>query len=374
MKIGARTIKSGISILISLLLPSLLGIPDATTLAGISSLASLQPSVKGSWDTLIQRILANSVGGILAILMAYFFGNGTLVIAISAIILISILHAIKLDRVIGLAGATLIIIMLNQTDEIVINAVVRVTGTIIGVTVSFIINRIVMPPKYEEKLFRSLSFQTDELAKIIRSALRKNNQRNHVQTDLTALHKNQRAMTKMYTHMSEEYTFGLHRLQKDKNREFVYHSTRLIVVFRQFLKADKAALDLVESFNDYEHVFNHFPETLRILTRERLETLITAHEQIISKFSGRISAENVNFIEYKTSLREQFMSEYFDIAKAEVERAGNDYSNSNAVIHLMSDIFKYDEEVSKLNRIVRSYRTKHDSDRQEFEEDFDIEG
>lgn len=373
MKIGARTLKSGIAILISLILPNLLGIPDATVLSGISSLASLQPSVKGSWDKFIQRLSANTIGGILAIVMAYFLGNSYIIIAISSIVLIAILHALHLDKVIDLAAMTLIIIMLNQTDTIVTSAIIRVAGTFIGVTVSFVVNRLIMPPKYDERLFKSISLQTDELAKLLRSALRKNNYRQYVKDDLKTLHSNQAKMETLFTHMTEEAHFTLHRLNKDKNREYVYQQTRLLIVFRQFLQVNKVFIELLEAFNNHENTYNHLPDTLRILTRERLETLITAHEQIISKFSGKISAEEVKFFEYKVSLHEQFINEYFGVAKSELKETGNDSASSNGVIHLMSAIFAYDEEVTKLNRLVRNYRTTHGAVRHEFKEEIDIE-
>lgn len=189
MKIGARTLKSGIAVFISLILPNLLGIPEATVLSGISAVAVMQQSVKRSYDQFLNRITANTLGGFLAVIASYYFGTHFFVISVTVIILIAVLHQFDLDNSISLAAITLIVIMLNDTDQIVMSAFIRVIGTIIGVTCSFLVNQFVLPPKYDDVLYKKMVLQTDEIAKLLRSALRKNSQYAKVNHDLDALKK-----------------------------------------------------------------------------------------------------------------------------------------------------------------------------------------
>lgn len=361
MKIGARTLKSGIAVFISLIIPSLLGIPEATVLAGISSVAVMQQSVKRSYDQFLNRITANTLGGVLAVISSYYFGTNFFVIAVTAIVLIAMLHQFSLDNSISLAAVTLIVIMLNDTDQIVVSAIVRVIGTIIGVTCSFLVNQFILPPKYDEVLYKKMVLQTDEIAKLLRSALRKNSQYAKVNDDLDALSENEEQMDQIFQYINDEAIFS------SSNKRWLLRSsgdtklarTRILVIYRQFLRTNKAGVNLVNAFHQSEYLFNNFPKELRVSVRERLETLITAHEQIILKFSGRIQADNVNFHEYKQELRVKFMDSFFALANSEEYMQGNQYDDSNAIIYLMSRTFKYEEEVQHLNVLVRSYRTFH---------------
>lgn len=359
MKIGARTFKSGIAILISLIIPNLIGLPEATVLSGISSVATMQQSIKRSYDRLLKRIFSNVFGGFLAVLASYFFGTQYFVIAVTAIVLIALLHKFGLDDSISLACITLVVIMLNETDEIMISAITRVLGTIIGVTVSFLVNRIVLPPQYDEALYKKMVLQTNEIAKLLRSALRKNSQFGKVNDDLDALEANEIETLEMFSFIKEEAGFSLCNFDKNKTNEEFKAKSRILVVYRQFIRTNMEGLNLVQTFHKTEYLFNHFPKELRVSIRERLETLITAHEQIILKFNGRINASDVNFHEYKQDLRIQLTDSFFSLANSDEYMQDNQYDDSNAIIHLMSDIFKYEEQVQHLNVIVRSYRTKH---------------
>lgn len=361
MKIGARTLKSGIAIFISLMIPNLLGIPEATVLAGISSVSVIQQSVKRSYDQFLNRITANMLGGLLAVASSYYFGTDFFVIAVTAIILIALLHQFGLDNSIALAAVTLIVIMLNDTDRIVISAIIRVIGTMIGVTCSFLVNRFILPPRYDEVLYKKMVLQTDEIAKLLRSALRKNSQHAKVNHDLDALSENERQMDQLFQHIQDEAVFGSSskRWLLSSSGDSKFARARMLVIYRQFLRTNKAGVNLINAFHHSEHLFNNFPTELRISIRERLETLITAHEQIILKFSGRIQADNVNFHEYKQELRVKFIDSFLALANSEEYMQGDQYDNSNAVIYLMGRTFKYEEEVQHLNVLVRSYRTFH---------------
>lgn len=361
MKIGARTLKSGIAVFISLILPNLLGIPEATVLSGISAVAVMQQSVKRSYDQFLNRITANTLGGFLAIIASYYFGTQFFVIAVTVIILIAMLHQFNLDSSISLAAVTLIVIMLNDTDQIVMSAVIRVIGTIIGVTCSFLVNQFVLPPKYDEVLYKKMVLQTDEIAKLLRSALRKNSQYAKVNHDLDALKENENQMNQIFQYIKDEAVFSAGNrswlLRRPKATGLA--RARILVIYRQFLRTNQAGVNLVKAFHQSEYLFNNFPTELRVSVRERLETLITAHEQIILKFSGRIQADNVNFHEYRQELRVKFTDSFFTLANSEEHLQGGHYDDSNAIIYLMSRTFKYEEEVQHLNVLVRSYRTFH---------------
>ncbi len=367
MKIGARTVKTGLAIILSLYVPYILGLEGAMSLSAIAAISSLKPSVRSSIESYLQRLMGNAVGGILAIFMSYFFGQSFIIIGVAAIALIAILHQLKLDGAISQATITLVVIMLVTTDTIVVSALVRILGSFIGVTTSFLVNQFISPPQYEERLYHLIIVQTDEILKLIRSALRKNSEFSHVENDLASIKRNYSKMKDLFGWMRDEAIFNLNPFIDRKKAQ--YDKARLLVVFRQFLRTQKSGQDLVEAFHDYENIYNNFPNDLRIMTRERIETLSTAHEQIILKFSGRISSDEVNFMEYKSDLRKKLLDLYFTEAQSEDYFNEVLYDDSNAVIHLLSAIFDYEEEVNHLNKLVRSYRDYHTGSREDIDDD-----
>ncbi|WP_027108825.1 FUSC family protein [Lacticigenium naphthae] len=362
MKIGARTLKTGLAIFISLSIPYLLGIPDASSLAGISSIYSMQPSVRKSFSIVKERILANAIGGLVAVAITLLFGNHYIFIGLAAALLISILHQMNLNNVIGLAGVTLIVIMLSQTQSVVLEASVRVLGTIIGVLVTFVINSLILPPKYDDRLYSSIELTTDKITKYLRTSLRKNVQYPIISKDLAWMKKEISQMENLLSLLNDETTWYTIL----KSERFRVHA-RKIVVFRQFIETIKAAYNLIETLHYSENVYNHFPEELRILMRERLETLMSAHEQILLKFDGRILPDEVNFIAYKSDLRREFMDSFFNEASLEAYTQ-NDYGQSNSVLHIMSAVLSYEENLQHLNVLVRSLKKHHDEKDDEFQE------
>lgn len=349
MKIGARTLKTGIAVFISLAIPFLLGFPEVSDLAGISAIYSLQPSVKQSYTVVKERILANTLGGIIAVLITMSIGNNLLHIALATALLIALLHQMKMDNVIGLAAVTLIVIMMTNQNTIITEAVLRVLATFVGVVVTFFVNTLILPPQYDSRLLYKIEKTTDEVTKYTRASLRKNSQYAILKKDLNWVRKEMRSMEKLLNLLIDQHSFWPMRKQVSNLRE--------VVVYRQFIEVAKSAYTLTSTFHESENVYNHFPQETRVIIRERVETLMSAHEQILMKFTGRILPDNVNFIAYKASLRKTFMSTFFSEASLD-DYMKNDYGQSNSVIHLMSAILDYEEELQYLNRLVRSY-TKH---------------
>lgn len=350
MKIGARTFKTSLAVLLSLYIPSLFGIEDLS-LAAISVVASMQPSVKKSFETTWERLLANTIGGIVAIIMASLFGTSFIIIGLATAILIALLHQIHLNNVIGLSAMTLIIIMLSTDGEIIYNAVTRVFLTFIGVGIAFIVNHLLLRPDYEQKLFYLTNNVTDDLTRFIRVSLRKNVQYPLMRDDLNTLEKSIIEMKRLLSFLQDGYWYKF-PFRKE------YSITRLLVVYRQFIRTTDATFSLVQTLYHAENVYNHFPEDLRLLLRERLDTLMSAHEQIILKWNGRIQPKEVNFIAYKSDLRKEFMQSFFNEASLE-SYLKDDYGQSNTVIHLMSAVLIYEENLQHLNKLVSSYKLNH---------------
>lgn len=355
MKIGARTFKTGFAIFLSVLIPVALGYADSASLSAISVISSMQPSMKKSYTMLRNRVMANTIGGIVAYFVVSFFGNTPLMIGLASMVLIAILHYFKLNNVIGLSIMTLIIIMLSPVENLLTNAITRVLATILGVFIAFFTNSFLFPPKYDLQLYKLTNEVTDEITRYIRISLRKNMQFGVMRKDLKNI-QNKIGQMKKYADYIQDGEFN--QLFRKNSRSL----GRLVVVYRQFIDTTQKAYVLSKTLHRSENIYNKFSDDLRILIRERIETLMAAHEQILQKWNGRILPDEVNFIAYKTDLRASFMKSFFNEASMDAYLQ-NEYGESNTVIKLMSDILDYEESLQYLNLLVSNYVRHHKNEK-----------
>ena len=350
MKIGARVFKTGLAITLSIL-GSLYFIPGSDgMLAGIGAAYSTQPSVKKSIEVFVSRIISNLIGGIVAIIMIQTVGTHPVTIGVTAILTIAILNRLNLGDFIGLAIVTIIVIMLGRGEDYnhLTAATLRVTETIMGVTITFLINLLIYPPKYDSKFFHTLEFTTAETLMWIRASLRKNAEYSVMHRDIIWAKKQHRQILEWFYLIREEMFFS---------RKKRFYVMRKAVIYRHMCRTTEAAIKLLHTLHRYERVFLAFPEDMRVSIRERLETLMSAHEQILMKFNGKVPPKEVNFMRMNAQHRDEYMRQFFEQARLQ-EADEEHHFEGNGVVHIMSAIYQYEEELTHLNRLVRSFKLR----------------
>ena len=351
MKIGARVLKTGIAITLSIL-ASVYLIPSSDgMLAGIAAVYSTQPSVRKTFEIFMSRLASNTLGGIVAVIAVYTIGVHPIAVGIAAILTIAILNALKLDDVIGLAVVTLIVVMLgNGEDYQYINAaIIRVSETFIGVLITFLVNLLIFPPKYDVKFYHTLEYTTAETLIWIRSTLRRNSEYSVLDNDIKW---GRRQVTKLHN------LFALIRHEMSFNPKTRYQRLREITVYRQMLRTTESSIRLLTTFHRYEQKFHEFPDDMRISVRERIETLLSGHEQILMKFNGKVPPREVNFINLDPSMRYHYIEQFFEQVHLQDARQVGPRFEGNGVIHILSVTHQYEEDLIKLNRLVRNLKLR----------------
>lgn len=345
MKLGARSFKTGLAVALSIVLAQFIS-PDIGVIAGISAVSSTQPSVAKSYTYLKNRLMANAIGGALAAVVASTIGTNVVFIGLASVLLIAILNYLNLGEVISLSVVTLVIIMMTTSDSLYLTAALRVGETFIGVIVAFLVNTFIYPPKYGERLFLTIDYTTSELLIWMRAGLRKNTQYSIMNKDLKWA---QRQLSKM------ESFFQLLSESKSPFRKQNYNAMKLLVIYRRMIACARAAFKVLNVMHSSENIFYHFPMEMRVLIRERLETLMSGHEQIMLKFRGRVPASQVNFFEANKQERQILIDRFFEHARKENEEASVRNNKGFGVVHLMSAIVAYEDELIRFNRLVTTY-------------------
>jgi uncharacterized membrane protein YgaE (UPF0421/DUF939 family) len=291
--------------------------------------------------------MANTIGGLVAVFVVMTLGYNIYLVGISVMLLIAILNALKLEDVIGLSIVTLIVIMVGTDDNLMLSAAYRVLETFIGVIIAFLVNTFVAPPRYDERLYHTVDYATTEFLIWIRAGLRKNTEYSIMNNDLKWARTQLKKMDNLYQYLTESGLF---------NKKNKYQNKKMLVVYRKMIQTTRSAFHVLEVLHDYENVFYQFPVEMRIMIRERLETLMSGHEQIMLKFSGRVPANQVNFFEANKDQRHELMDVFFQRAQEESDFGKYSSSESYGIIHLMSAILAYEDDLVHFNKLVRSYK------------------
>ncbi len=142
--LGMRTIKTALAIWLALMVCDLLEFQN-TTLAAITTIVAVQPSLKSSMRTVKNQILATAFGCCLAIIVAYYFHGSNWAIALSAILAIMLCVRLNIKESVELLLVTIIVIGQTPLDNFGVAILQRVSMLAIGLSIGFSLNFLIRP-------------------------------------------------------------------------------------------------------------------------------------------------------------------------------------------------------------------------------------
>ena len=156
MRIGARTLKTGLAVTITLFICQIFAIGPAS-FAAITAVVNMQPSVgkslKNAWEQIGVHVLAVAVSLIIGTLL----GTNPAVIGLAVIIIILLCNRIGWSGGIILGIVSIVFIMDSPPDQFLTHALNRSLSIFVGLAVALIINRILAPPRYKAKFLSQLN-------------------------------------------------------------------------------------------------------------------------------------------------------------------------------------------------------------------------
>jgi uncharacterized membrane protein YgaE (UPF0421/DUF939 family) len=349
MKLGARILKTGIAIVLSLYLSQLLHSPSPI-FAGIAAIFAIQPTIYRSYLTIVEQIQGNLIGAIIAVIFVLLIGNHFIVIGLASIIVIIINLKLKIENTIGLSLVTLISIMETTSGHFIPFAGIRFSTIMIGVFSAFIVNLAFMPPKYENKLYFRIASTTEEIIKWIRLSSRHDFDHNLLKADIGKLKENVIMSSKFYT---------LYKEERNYHKKVKLEKSRKLVVYRQMISANKKALDTLKRLHRYENELLHLPERFQESIQEQLDYLIYHHEQLMLRFIGKVPNPTVDseacvFLN-KKELFDLFLFHQKDFAE-------HDNPHLYHTMQIVASIIDYGEQVDHLEILITSFHSFHQNE------------
>ncbi|WP_456276709.1 aromatic acid exporter family protein [Bacillus sp. AK128] len=348
MKIGARILKTGIAVALSLYIAHLLELPSPS-FAGIAAAFAIQPSIYRSYQSVIDQFQANIIGAFFAILFTLLFTHSPLIIGFTVMIVIGITLKLKLESTIPLAVVTIIAIMESPPDQFIEFGLIRFGTVILGVMSAFLVNLVFFPPKYEAKLYFQVVDATEEIIKWIRINTR--NASGHIE-----LKEEIDKMKDRLTKLDQLFSFYKEERSRFEKKGRKYAKSRKLVLFRQMLLTTDQAFETLKRLHRLENEIHCMPKEFQELLRTELDTLSSAHEQLLLQFVGKIKShipvmeEKVSF--HQSDLLQDYIKQYHSQNQEQLQEAMQ-------LFPLVSMVLEYRSHLGHLEKLLDSFQTYH---------------
>lgn len=347
MKLGARIIKTGIAVCLSLYLATLLGL-DPIVFAALASVLAIQPSLYRSWQNVLDQLQSNTIGAILAITFTYFLGNDPFVVGLVVIIVIAINIQLRFEKSITLSIVTVIAIMESSQTEFIWFALDRFLLILIGIGSSALVNVLFLPPKYEDKLYSKIQEVNTHLLSYLRASNWNELEDKTVREETKRLKGEIVQLEQVYTLFKEERTYF---------RKVKYTKTRKLVLFRKMLQVTNKAHYLFKQIERNQTDLEILPPELHDLIKEEISLLTNYHEKVFLKYEGKLKIHHPHVpeqqvLEGRQEVLQQFIREY----QAKDQAVEQQWINLFPVI---AAIIEYYNELERLDKLVDGYHSFH---------------
>jgi uncharacterized membrane protein YgaE (UPF0421/DUF939 family) len=346
MKLGARILKTGIAIVLALLIAQLIGLPSPV-FAGIAAIFAVQPTIYRSYLSIIEQIQGNTIGAVIATIFVLLFGNNVFIIGLAAILVLALHLKFKLENAIGLSLVTLVAIMETPGDTFIEFAIIRFLTVMLGVLAAFIVNLVFIPPKYEQKLYFKLSGTTNDITKWIRLSIRGASEHKFLKDEIDRLKDMLIKIDHLYIMYKEERNIF--------KRDTIVKSRKL-VIYRQMTSTIKEALEVLKKLHRFENEIAGLPDEFQQIIQQQLDLLIHQHEHVMLKFIGKVRP-NVEFEEGDIRLNRKELFELFLSYQSQIP--GNEELSHYHLMQIVSSIVDYDEYIEHLDLLITSLQSYH---------------
>lgn len=151
MKIGFRTIKTGIAVTLALFISNILKI-ESPFYAVIAAIIAIQPTVSDSWKKGIYRLLGTMMGAVVGVIFVSISPGNPILAGLGIIFIILVMNKLNWGEAISIGGVVFIGIFLNAEGGYIDYSLHRLLDTSIGIVVAVAVNYIIYPPNYDDKI------------------------------------------------------------------------------------------------------------------------------------------------------------------------------------------------------------------------------
>ena len=161
MQFGARIIKTGIAVAITMAICKALNFEPAF-FGAVSAVINMQPSIFLTIRTARDQIFIHIIGVTAGFLFGYFIGVNALSAGLIAILLISLYIKLNLQSGITMGIVAALFVLSSSADEFLAHAFARTAVIFTGLGTAMTINILLWPPRYSERFKEILKESNEE--------------------------------------------------------------------------------------------------------------------------------------------------------------------------------------------------------------------
>lgn len=162
MRIGARVIKTGIAVAITMYICKIIGLEPAF-FGAVSAVINIQPSIFLTLRAARDQIFVHIIGIVAGFFFGYFLGVNPFSAGLIVILLIPIYIKLKLHSGITMGIVAALFVLSSSTEEFMVHALARSGVIFVGLGSAMLVNVLLWPPRYTKLLKEKLS-QSNEAA------------------------------------------------------------------------------------------------------------------------------------------------------------------------------------------------------------------
>ncbi|SMC95468.1 FUSC family protein [Sporomusa malonica] len=155
MKIGARVIKTGIAVAMTMFFCKYLGLEPAF-FGAVSAVINMQPSIFLTLRAARDQILIHILGVVAGFFIGYFLGVNPLSAGLIVILLIPIYIKLRLHSGITMGIVAALFVLSSSTEEFLFHALARTGVIFVGLGSAMLVNVLLWPPRYNKLLKEKL--------------------------------------------------------------------------------------------------------------------------------------------------------------------------------------------------------------------------
>ncbi|MCO7175293.1 aromatic acid exporter family protein [Sporolactobacillus kofuensis] len=347
MHLGARSLKTGVAVTIALMTSIALGMTPPI-MAGVAAAMTTRPSVQRSLRAMVQNIIGNFIGALIAVGVVIIFGDTPIVVGLAVVFVIALHLKFGLHRTLTLTMVTVIFIMssgMQGNVQFLLEGVRRFSMICIGVVSATLVNLLIFPPHYEKTLYEQILAQTTQLFKWIRLLSGGASDNTKIKSEMDAFDRNKLKIENYYHWYKEERIFS---------RKSRLAKLRRTVIFREMITATRLLHQALNELDRNENTYRLLPDAFRETLRLQLSGLMTFHERVLLKFDGKIRRKRheeqaKKDYKHRSEIADTFFSFF----------AENNTDDWLDVLPLISTIIDYSQHVEHLDLLVESYQSFH---------------
>jgi uncharacterized membrane protein YgaE (UPF0421/DUF939 family) len=347
MRVGARIFKTGISLILALLICRWFEL-EPPIFAAIAATLSIQPTIYRTLSHLREQMEANIIGAALGVTATYFLGAEPLIVGLVVMLVIIINLRLKFENSLVLSIVTVIAVMETQTENYLYFAGNRFLLTVIGVFSAALVNALFIPPRYERRLFQEVSETGEKFSILMRTLIHNEMEEKAFREEKEKIKAGFKTIEQLYHLYTEEIT---------KLRKVTYSSSKRLVIFRQMITVLHKEMDMLRTFE--RHIYSSFQpgHYLFPLIQNQLEALTDYHKNILMTYDGILKTREdwhlpKPILEANNQLLHEFMALYPEVKETPQPEDDGQWRH---LFPIVAEILEYSNQLERLSKLVHTY-------------------